>query len=53
MSRRELREQIFKLLFRVEFNSPEDSRSRRNCFLKMRKPLRKKMQNILQINMER
>lgn len=24
MSRRELREQIFKLLFRVEFNSPED-----------------------------
>lgn len=24
MSRRELREQIFKLLFRVEFNSPEE-----------------------------
>lgn len=24
MSRRELREQIFKLLFRVEFNTPED-----------------------------
>lgn len=24
MNRRELREQIFKLLFRVEFNSPED-----------------------------
>ena len=24
MSRRELREQIFKLLFRIEFNRPED-----------------------------
>ncbi len=32
MSRRELREQIFKLLFRVEFNSPEDMSEQERLF---------------------
>lgn len=32
MSRRELREQIFKLLFRVEFNSPEDMQEQEKLF---------------------
>lgn len=32
MSRRELREQIFKLLFRVEFNSPEDMAEQEELF---------------------
>lgn len=32
MSRRELREQIFKLLFRVEFNSPEDMSEQETLF---------------------
>ena len=32
MSRRELREQIFKLLFRVEFNSPEDMPEQEKLF---------------------
>ncbi len=32
MSRRELREQIFKLLFRVEFNSPEDMTEQEQLF---------------------
>lgn len=32
MSRRELREQIFKLLFRVEFNSPEDMPEQEELF---------------------
>lgn len=32
MSRRELREQIFKLLFRVEFNSPEDMSEQEQLF---------------------
>lgn len=32
MSRRELREQIFKLLFRVEFNSPEDMPEQETLF---------------------
>lgn len=32
MSRRELREQIFKLLFRVEFNSPEDMAEQEGLF---------------------
>lgn len=32
MSRRELREQIFKLLFRVEFNSLEDMREQEELF---------------------
>lgn len=33
MSRRELREQIFMLLFRVEFNSPEDMPQQLRLFL--------------------
>lgn len=32
MSRRELREQIFKLLFRVEFNRPEDMAEQEELF---------------------
>lgn len=32
MSRRELREQIFKLLFRVEFNNPEDMPEQEELF---------------------
>ncbi len=32
MSRRELREQTFKLLFRVEFNSPEDMAEQEKLF---------------------
>ena len=32
MSRRELREQIFMLLFRVEFNSPEDMAEQEELF---------------------
>lgn len=32
MSRRELREQIFKLLFRVEFNKPEDMPEQEELF---------------------
>lgn len=32
MSRRELREQIFKLLFRVEFNAPEDMPEQEKLF---------------------
>lgn len=32
MSRRELREQIFKLLFRVEFNRPEDMTEQEELF---------------------
>ena len=32
MSRRELREQIFKLLFRVEFNTPEDMSEQERMF---------------------
>lgn len=33
MSRHELREQIFKLLFRVEFNRPEEMEEQKNLFL--------------------
>ena len=32
MSRRELREQIFKLLFRIEFNSPEEMPEQEQLF---------------------
>ena len=32
MSRRQLREQIFKLLFRVEFNAPEDMPEQKELF---------------------
>ncbi len=32
MSRRQLREQIFKLLFRVEFNAPEDMSEQKELF---------------------
>lgn len=32
MSRRELREQIFKLLFRIEFNNPEDMPEQEKLF---------------------
>lgn len=32
MGRRELREQIFKLLFRVEFNAPEEMPQQRDLF---------------------
>lgn len=32
MSRRELREQIFKLLFRIEFNSPEEMPEQEKLF---------------------
>lgn len=32
MSRRELREQIFKLLFRIEFNIPEDMEEQKELF---------------------
>lgn len=32
MSRRELREQIFKLLFRIEFNSDEEMKAQRELF---------------------
>lgn len=33
MNRRQLREQIFKLLFRVEFNAPEDMPEQKELFL--------------------
>ena len=32
MSRRELREQIFKLLFRIEFNKPEEMEEQKDLF---------------------
>lgn len=32
MSRREIREQIFKLLFRIEFNSPEEMEEQKELF---------------------
>ena len=32
MNRHELREQIFKLLFRVEFNEPQDMEEQKNLF---------------------
>ena len=32
MSRRELREQVFKLLFRIEFNIPEDMEEQKELF---------------------
>lgn len=32
MSRRELRERIFKLLFRIEFNKPEDMEEQKELF---------------------
>lgn len=34
MSRHELREQIFKLLFRVEFNNTEEMTEQKGLFLK-------------------
>lgn len=33
MSRHQLREQVFKLLFRVEFNSPEDMQEQKMLFV--------------------
>ena len=32
MSRRELREQLFKLLFRIEFTAPEDMPEQKEIF---------------------
>ena len=32
MNRHELREQVFKLLFRVEFNAPEEMEEQKNLF---------------------
>lgn len=36
MGRRELREQIFKLLFRIEFNEKEDMPEQEKLFLTMK-----------------
>ncbi|MCR5715487.1 MAG: transcription antitermination factor NusB [Lachnospiraceae bacterium] len=38
MSRREFREQLFKLLFRVEFNEPEDMEDQRGLFFTENEP---------------
>lgn len=46
MSRRELREQIFKLLFRVEFNTPEDMPEQEAFSLRRRMPQRERMPGI-------
>lgn len=54
MTRRNLRIQIFKLLFRVEFNSPEDMPEQVRLFLmqmnrqirKHRKKFRKNMKRL-------
>ena len=42
MSRRELREQIFKLLFRVEFNSPEDMQEQEKLFFEVEEAAQEK-----------
>ena len=42
MSRRELREQIFKLLFRVEFNGREEMTEQEQLFFEMRGIFRKR-----------
>ena len=39
MSRRELREQIFKLLFRIEFNSPDDMPQQIRLFFEQDEPM--------------
>lgn len=44
MSRRELREQIFKLLFRVEFNAPEDMPEQVRLFFEQDDPIDEKSQ---------
>ncbi len=38
MSRREFREQLFKLLFRVEFNEPEDMEDQKDLFFTENEP---------------
>lgn len=44
MSRRELREQIFKLLFRIEFNSQEDMPEQIQLFFTDEEPVKEKDQ---------
>ncbi|MBR1691383.1 MAG: transcription antitermination factor NusB [Lachnospiraceae bacterium] len=45
MSRRELREQIFKLLFRVEFNAPEDMPEQVRLFFEQDDPIDEQSQD--------
>lgn len=50
MSRRELREQIFKLLFRVEFNSPEDMAEQEELFFEQEDAAQEKTPIIFRTN---
>lgn len=47
MSRRQLREQIFKLLFRVEFNAPEDMPEQKKLFFEETEEISEKDQNYI------
>jgi len=44
MSRRELREQIFKLLFRIEFNAPDDMPQQIRLFFEQDDPVEEPVQ---------
>ena len=44
MSRRELREQIFKLLFRIEFNTPDDMPQQLRLFFEQDEKIEDAMQ---------
>ena len=51
MSRRELREQIFKMLFRIEFHEGMEMEEQMQLFLKKRKKSVRKTANIYGISM--
>ena len=53
MSRRQLREQIFKLLFRVEFNAPEDMPEQKELFFEEAGSASEKDQSYIQEKYEK